>query len=136
MNTQQGRRYKAIVEDLVAEYGQTDITRLRELAALRVALEQTQGEVVGGSVKAREDMVRLCNLAARREAELRQRVASAAATRTATPLRQRLASMRQDKALGEAKASAGRGMAASRIERMGASRMKAAKAVGDDGGDG
>jgi general stress protein YciG len=109
MRSAAGRRYRDITLSLIAEYGGSDTVRLRELAGLKYSLEQVQGRAVAGDPSAVDDLVRLSNLVARRENELRHRKTAAdAATKTAAPLRERLASMRRDKALGEAKASAGR----------------------------
>src|SRR3974390_2167050 len=58
----EGRRYAAVVLDLVNEYGDNDMVRLRELAGLRVTLEQTQVEALRGSARAREDCVRISNM--------------------------------------------------------------------------
>jgi len=73
LRSQEGRRYAAVILELVEEHGERDLTRLRELAALRISLEQTQVEAMRGSAKAREDTVRLSNLICRRENELRAR---------------------------------------------------------------
>lgn len=73
LRSQEGRRYAAVILELVEEHGERDLTRLRELAALRISLEQTQVEAMRGSAKAREDTVRLSNLICRRENELRTR---------------------------------------------------------------
>lgn len=70
LRSQEGKRYAAVVAELVAEYGNTDLTRLKELAALRISLEKVQVEAMLGSVKAREDVVRFANLLTRRETEL------------------------------------------------------------------
>jgi hypothetical protein len=135
LGTVQGRRYKAIVCELVAEYGKTDITRLRELAVLRVALEQTQSEVVNGNAAAREAMVRISNLASRKESELRARMATAPIDRR--PLHERIMGAGPaGKDATATKASKGRDMAAGRIERMAASRRQATNAIEDDGGGG
>jgi hypothetical protein len=44
---------------------------LRELAGLKFTLEQTQAAVIGGDVKAREDLIRVLNAIGRRERQLR-----------------------------------------------------------------
>jgi hypothetical protein len=74
LRSQEGRRYALVITELIAEHGEGELTRLRELAALRTSLEQTQVEAMRGSLKAREDSVRLANLITRREAELRSRI--------------------------------------------------------------
>jgi len=73
MRSQEGRRYFTIVTELLAEFGDGDPSRIRELAGLKFSLEQIQAEVIGGSQRAREDLVRVSNLIARREGELRTR---------------------------------------------------------------
>src|SRR5271154_63231 len=72
MRTQRGRRYRDIVDALIAEFGMANPVGLRELAGLKFSLEQVQGEVVKGSARAREDLVRLSNLVARREQAMSQ----------------------------------------------------------------
>jgi hypothetical protein len=72
MRSRRGRRFKDIVDALVAEFGDTNPVALREVASLRFSLEETQADVVNGVARAREDLVRLSNLIARRETILRQ----------------------------------------------------------------
>jgi hypothetical protein len=79
LRSQEGKRYAAVVAELVAEYGNTDLTRIKELAALRISLEKVQVEAMRGSVKAREDVVRFANLLTRRENELHARAKPKAA---------------------------------------------------------
>jgi hypothetical protein len=79
MRSQEGRRYFTIVTELLAEFGDGDPGRIRELAGLKFSLEQIQAEVIGGNQRAREDLVRVSNLIARREGELRTRKASSVA---------------------------------------------------------
>jgi hypothetical protein len=69
--SERGRRWRDILEALIAEYGTADPERLREVAALRLSLEATQVAVVNGDVLRSEDLVRLANLISRREKELR-----------------------------------------------------------------
>lgn len=133
--TVQGRRYKAVVKDLIAEYGSSDAERVRELAALRIALEQVQSEVVSGNASMREDMVRISNLASRKEKELRERVASASAVRDARPLHERIMSARPSGRAIAPKGSAFRDVAdapASRIRQA----LKQPVLQSDDEGDG
>ncbi len=85
LRSQEGRRYRAIVEELVAEYGQKELTRLRELAGLRISLEIVQVEAMRGSVRAREDSVRISNIICRRETELRARTSAKGANADTTP---------------------------------------------------
>jgi hypothetical protein len=68
MRTERGRRYRDIVDALMAEFGSSNPVGLRELAGLKFTLEQTQAAVVAGDERAREDLVRISNLVARREA--------------------------------------------------------------------
>jgi hypothetical protein len=72
MRSRQGRRFKDIVDALVAEFGDANPVALREVASLRFSLEETQADVVKGIARAREDLVRLSNLIARPETVLRQ----------------------------------------------------------------
>jgi general stress protein YciG len=89
MRSAAGRRYRDITLALIAEYGDADTVRLRELAGLKFSLEQVQALVVRGDAPARVDLVRLSNLIARRETELRHRSA-AAAVKDTRPLHERL----------------------------------------------
>ncbi len=74
MRSPRGRRFRDIVETLMAEYGaDCDPVRLREVAGLKFSAEETQARVVHGDARAVEDLVRLSNLIARRETELRVR---------------------------------------------------------------
>jgi hypothetical protein len=81
MRSSRGRRFKDIVNALVDEFGDANPVALREVASLRFSLEETQADVVNGVARAREDLVRLSNLIARRETVLRQ----ASAPRDQTP---------------------------------------------------
>jgi hypothetical protein len=72
MRTERGRRYRDIVDALIAEFGSSNPVGLRELAGLKFTLEQTQAAVVAGDERAREDLVRISNLVARREAVMRE----------------------------------------------------------------
>lgn len=72
MRTERGRRYRDIVDALIAEFGTSNPVGLRELAGLKFTLEQTQAAVVAGDERAREDLVRISNLVARREAVMRE----------------------------------------------------------------
>jgi len=72
MRTERGRRYRDIVDALIDEFGSANPIGLRELAGLKFTLEQTQAAVVAGDQRAREDLVRISNLVARREAVMRE----------------------------------------------------------------
>jgi hypothetical protein len=76
MRTERGRRYRDIVDALIADFGASNRVGLRELAGLKFTLEQTQASVVAGDERAREDLVRISNLVARREAVMREAVPS------------------------------------------------------------
>jgi len=83
MRTERGRRYRDIVDSLIAEFGKSNPVGLRELAGLKFTLEQTQAAVVAGDQgRAREDLVRISNLVARREAVMRE---AARGVRPSTP---------------------------------------------------
>jgi hypothetical protein len=71
MRTQRGRRYRDIVDALITEFGSANPVALRELAGLKFTLEQIQARVVTGDPRACEDLVRVSNLVARREAVMR-----------------------------------------------------------------
>jgi hypothetical protein len=66
-----GRRFTDLVEAALVEFGSHDLDKIRALASLRVSLEQAQHEVLSGDAAVREDLVRLSNLVAKREKELR-----------------------------------------------------------------
>ena len=83
MRTERGRRYRDIVDALIAEFGSSNAVALRELAGLKFSLEQTQAAVVAGDARAREDLVRLSNLITRREGAMRE---AASANRAAKPM--------------------------------------------------
>jgi hypothetical protein len=68
--SERGRRWRDLLEGLIAEYGTADPEKLREVAALRLSLEATQAAVVRGDIRRSEDLVRLANLISRREREL------------------------------------------------------------------
>lgn len=82
MRSCRGRRYRDIVDALIAEFGSTNPVGLRELAGLKFTLEQTQAAVVAGDQRACEDLVRISNLVARREREMR---AASGAQRDSAP---------------------------------------------------
>jgi hypothetical protein len=73
MRTGRGRRYRDIVDALIAEFGDANAIGLRELAGLKFTLELIQGELVTGvNPRAAEDLVRVSNLIARRELAMRE----------------------------------------------------------------
>ncbi len=71
MRSARVRRYADIVEVLEVEFGADDPDALREIASLKLSLEDAQRDVLMGDAKAREDQVRLSNLITRRETALR-----------------------------------------------------------------
>jgi hypothetical protein len=91
MRSEQGRRFRDLAALVIAEHGpDLDPVKVRELAGLRLSVEIAQAALVNGDPKARNDLVRLSNLAKRAERELR---ASKRATPTAphSSLQERLA---------------------------------------------
>jgi hypothetical protein len=70
--SQEARRFRDIVDVLLAEFGAgADPVALRELAGLKLSCEVTQAALLNGDAKARSDLVRISNLVSRRERELR-----------------------------------------------------------------
>jgi hypothetical protein len=98
MRTSAGRRYRDIVDQLAAEFGAVHPVALRELAGLRYTLEQTQPAIVAGDARARTDLVRISNLIARRERELRESSIVAAAKKLPASLEAHLARRSAEKA--------------------------------------
>jgi hypothetical protein len=70
MRSQEAKVFLARLDEVTKEFPGGEPSRLREIAGLRVALEQTQLEVLRGNARAREDLVRISNLISRREGEL------------------------------------------------------------------
>jgi hypothetical protein len=83
MRSQEAKLFLARLKEVTAEFPDGEPSRLREIAGLRVALEQTQVEVLKGNARAREDLVRISNLIARREGELRTKKTAAVTPRSA-----------------------------------------------------
>ena len=77
--SERGRRWRDVLEALIAEYGTSDPEKLRTLAALKLSLEATESAVVAGDILRSEDLVRLGNLISRRERELRAKLRQALA---------------------------------------------------------
>jgi hypothetical protein len=71
MRSSAGRRFSRIADALVTEFPGASPLLLRELAGLKFTLEETQAAVIGGDVKAREDLIRVLNAIGRRERQLR-----------------------------------------------------------------
>jgi hypothetical protein len=73
MRSDQGRRFRDLAAIVIKEHGpDIDPAKVRELAGLRLSVEITQAALVNGDPKARNDLVRLSNLAKRAERELRE----------------------------------------------------------------
>jgi hypothetical protein len=87
--TSYARRFADILTALAVEYVGLDPVALRELAGLKLTLELTQAAVIEGDRKARVDLVRISNLIARRERELRE--AKVALPASTSSLQDRLA---------------------------------------------
>jgi hypothetical protein len=73
MRSQEAKAFVSRLKEVTAEYPDGEPSRLREIAGLRVTLEQVQVEILKGSSRARVDLVRLSNLISRREGELSTR---------------------------------------------------------------
>jgi hypothetical protein len=72
MRSEAGRRFRDLAARVIEEHGlELDPTKVRELAGLRLSVEIAQAALVNGDPKARNDLVRLSNLAKRAERELR-----------------------------------------------------------------
>lgn len=82
--TRRGRRLKAILKGLLAEYSEANPHALRELAQHRLALEDAQSDVLNFRPSAREDAVRISNVIARIERELRAGIRQKAAAPSTT----------------------------------------------------
>jgi hypothetical protein len=83
MRSAAGRRFRDIVDSVIAEFGNSNPEAIRELAGLRFTREQVQGDVVtGAKPRAAEELVRIGRLITRLEGAMRQ---AAAAARTKTP---------------------------------------------------
>ena len=84
-----GRRWRDLLDGLIAEYGTSYPEKLRSLAVLKLSLEATQEAVLRGDILRSEDIVRLENLIGRRERELgaraRARLATAPSSAAAAP---------------------------------------------------
>jgi hypothetical protein len=99
MRSDQGRRFRDIAALVIAEHGpDLDATRVRELAGIRLAIEVATAAAIGGDAAARQDIVRLSNLAARKERELREAKRISAESKPASNLEQHLARRSAEKA--------------------------------------
>lgn len=73
LRTAHGMRFKQIAAGIVAEYPGSDVSRVRELALLKLAIELRQAKLLTDDPAQADELVRLSNLAARRERDLRSR---------------------------------------------------------------
>jgi hypothetical protein len=97
--SQEARRYRDLVDAVLGEFGSAaDPVAVRELAGLKLSVEITQAALVNGDPKARNDLVRLSNLAKRAERELRASSAVADAKKLPASLEQHLARRSAEKA--------------------------------------
>jgi hypothetical protein len=86
LRSAEGKKYTSIYREVASEFpAGTAVSRLREIAGLKFALEQIQADVIHrGSSSAREDLVRVSNLISRREQELHTKTSAAAASSDAS----------------------------------------------------
>jgi hypothetical protein len=77
MRSTAGRRWRDVVTAIITKFGSDDTETVRELAGLRITLEQTQAAAMTGDQKARTDVVRLLRMVEKREAALRQSAVAA-----------------------------------------------------------
>jgi|GEM_PF-4325078 len=108
MHTPEGRRFKDIVDAILVEFGgDADVTRVRELASLKFSHEMIQSEVIAGDLSKAVDLVRLSNLIARMERDLRRRKAARAAMTPQPNSLQSIIARHQREAAEKAGAGAG-----------------------------
>ena len=91
-NSKRGRRWRDFLEAAIGEYETDYPDKVREIAMLRLGLEDAQTEVFAGDISQSENVVRISNLISRREKELR------AKARQRQSERPRLADYRASKA--------------------------------------
>jgi hypothetical protein len=96
--TSHGRRFRDLTDELAGEFGHASASALRELAGIRLAIEVATAAAIGGDGRARQDTVRLSNLAARKERDLREAKQAAAESKPADSLEQHLARRSAEKA--------------------------------------
>src|SRR5471030_2298455 len=73
-----GRRYRDIVQSLLSEYGAAaEPPLIRALAQLRLVIEREQAALISDDKRSLENLVRLENVASRRERDLKARVRQA-----------------------------------------------------------
>jgi hypothetical protein len=71
--SERGRRWRDLIDGLIAAYGADEPDRIRELATLKLSLEATQAAVINGDILRSEDLIRLANAITRCEKPLRAR---------------------------------------------------------------
>ena len=87
MRSAAGRRFRDLVDAVIAEFGNANPEAIRELAGLRFTRDQVQGDVVtGAKPRAVEDLVRIGRLITRLESSLRQARAAQMARVNVSPL--------------------------------------------------
>jgi hypothetical protein len=87
MRSAAGRRFRDLVDAVIAEFGDSNPEGIRELAGLRFTREQVQGDVVtGAKPRAAEDLVRIGRLITRLEATMRETRAVQMARAKVSPL--------------------------------------------------
>ena len=87
MRSAAGRRFRDLVDAVIAEFGNANPEAIRELAGLRFTRDQVQGDVVtGAKPRAVEDLVRIGRLITRLELSLRQARAAQMARVNVSPL--------------------------------------------------
>jgi len=69
--SERGRRWRDLLDGLIAAVGPGEPDKLRELATMKLSLEATQAAVINGDLLRSEDLVRLANVISKRERELR-----------------------------------------------------------------
>jgi hypothetical protein len=72
--TPRGRRYRDLVDAVLAEFPHASADAVRELAGLRFSFEELQAQIISGAdsrERAHGDAVRCANLIGRRENDLR-----------------------------------------------------------------
>jgi hypothetical protein len=86
MRSAAGRKWRDIVDCIIAEFGNAHPEAVRELAGLRFTRERVQSDLVAGNNRAAEDLVRLGRLIHRLEVTMRQSRAAERARAKVSPL--------------------------------------------------
>jgi hypothetical protein len=74
MRSRRGRRYKATAAAVIAEHGLLHPTALRELVALKFIVDEARDQAISGDQRARQDWLKLSDLVARRESQIREAI--------------------------------------------------------------